>query len=560
VGGLDIMGSDSTLPHFSLPNQMRLGWIDPGWVRTFDFGANPSGAAVTLQALGSFPRSGPPAGRHAGIEVRVRDGWNYYFEYRRTQPGQIGDQGLAGIAGSAEVVVGTDVKTHPGTLLGVVQEAVEAAVGENPARPPILRLAEDADGDGPLLDTTNEDYEETDVTNPTRQHDFRLVFEQVDPADSNAARVRVEYVRAHRPELEIRPAPGRGNWKSPDIDLIGPQGDNRVAKGLHHTIRARVRNKGSLAATNVRVTISWLPFTTSPGSWTNLEQPDPQTIAPNTDAIFEAGWDVPGSLQVAGKEVEHFCVRVAVDRFVNPLDASQDEIVVHNNWAQSNFDTKVVAHGSPSDRTWTGLGISNPLNDAAVYLTIPEQDGRFFRAYVGNEWLNIGPKETRMVEIGYESLSGDPVYGPEFEKAFESGHFERPTRLAFNSFVVAETSQGCSAPELQWGAELQLRPGVRTELVDVRRDGEAVRGRVVERVSSASRPVDRGEVVVVSWRESAPSVQLMEVGNVETDGTFLVRVPDEIMQVINQEPVWGEALYSGSNRWAPCRSGQFPFN
>jgi hypothetical protein len=204
-----------TLPQASIANKMRLGWIDPSWIETFDFGKNPTGHAVTLHAAEALARTGPPAGRKAAIEVRIADGWNYYFEYRRTLGGAMTDQQLATTAGGAQVVLGTDVR---------------ADGAAKPARPVILRLAVDADGNGPLLKAIGEDYEETDVTNPQRQHDFRLVFDQIDPADGNAAHVHVEYIAAHRPELQITPAPGRGDWKSPDIDLVGPGGITRSSR------------------------------------------------------------------------------------------------------------------------------------------------------------------------------------------------------------------------------------------------------------------------------------------------------------------------------------------
>ncbi|MBK8907336.1 MAG: hypothetical protein IPM60_05375 [Rhodospirillales bacterium] len=227
VGALDLMGNDWWLPHFSLPNRMRLGWIDPAWIESIDFGATPTSRTVTLQAAETLLRAGPPPGRRAGIEIRIRPGRNYYFEYRRMQgAAQVGDNGLNRYYPTSQMLVGSDV----------VGDGVDPI-----ARPDILLLPTDADGDGPVLFNANTDYSETDVTDPERQHDFRLVYDQVEPADGNALRVRVDYVRAHRAELQISPAPGRKppgppDWKSPDIDLEGPAGNNVIAKGhlAHH--------------------------------------------------------------------------------------------------------------------------------------------------------------------------------------------------------------------------------------------------------------------------------------------------------------------------------------
>ena len=60
-------------------------------------------------------------------------------------------------------------------------------------------------------------------------------------------------------------------------------------------------------------------------------------------------------------EVEHFCVRADIDRYVDPRNPDHDEIVVSNNWAQSNFNSTNVPFGSPSERAVTGLTITNRL-------------------------------------------------------------------------------------------------------------------------------------------------------------------------------------------------------
>ena len=91
---LDLMAQDEPLRRTS-PCPTACAWAgSTPWIDVFDFGANPNGRAVTLQAAETLARNGPPPGRKAGIEIHVRDGWNYYFEYRRTQAGQVGDQRL----------------------------------------------------------------------------------------------------------------------------------------------------------------------------------------------------------------------------------------------------------------------------------------------------------------------------------------------------------------------------------------------------------------------------------------------------------------------------------
>lgn len=172
---------------------------------------------------------------------------------RREQPGQIGDQKLEDTGGADPFVLGTDLRVS----------------GGESARPPILFLPADVDGDRPVLDTNGGNYRESDTTNPDRMHDFTLTVKQVSAPDMNSANIDVTYVAAHRPQLQVRPAPGRGNFKSPDIELIGPFGPfvSGVLKGMPNVIKVTVHNLGSLAATQVQVQVKWVPFTVSAGDW-----------------------------------------------------------------------------------------------------------------------------------------------------------------------------------------------------------------------------------------------------------------------------------------------------
>jgi len=546
IDNLDIMGFDEDLAHFSLPNRMRLGWIDPQWLDVFDFGQDPNGRPVTLQAIESLKRSGPPAGRHAGIEIRLRDGWNYYFEYRRTQSGQVGDQTLIDDHGTSLLVVGTDVNPD-----GAAE----------PARPHVLLLPIDADGDGPVLNRPGEDYEETDVTNPDRMNDFRLVFGAVNPSDSNAVTVNVEFIQARRPELQITPAPGRGNWKSPDINLEGPGGTNRVAKGLQHTVVAKVQNRGNLAALAVKVKMAWLPFTTSPGNWTSLEQPPEQDIPAGDFRFFRATWDVPSSLQLEDIEVEHFCVKVDVGAYVDPLDPTHSEIVIFNNWAQSNFNSTNVPFGSPSERHVTGVAMSNKLPRTTLYRTVVEQDGRHFRTYLGNAWLRLRPGETRMVDLAYESLAGDPVHGSEFDADFGEKGFERPEHVSLTSQIVPDDPRCCHSPRIWWGAGLEVRAGRKTRIEQCEYNDKGFFGSVRFTADGHTSGVHEGTVNVVSWLAARPDEQFLVSGPVGSSGFFAMTPPADIQNAATRgEPILFEALYLGTNLYAPCRSGlrRFP--
>jgi hypothetical protein len=551
IDDLDPMGNEFSLPDFSLPNRMRLGWIASNWIETFDFSVNPTGHPVTLQAMETLTRSGPPAGRRAGIEIRIRDGWNYYFEYRRTQAAQIGDQGLNSETPGSLLVLGTDV-IGDGLALEPRDIAAETTKG---VRPRILRLPVDVDGDGPVLTAPNQDYAESDVTNPVRMHDFRLVFDQVDPADKNSVQVRVVYEGANRVDLRISPAPGHGNYKSPDIDLDGPAGPNVVSKGVTQTIKVRVHNAGSVAADNVVLKLAWLPFTTKPGDWNNLPGPPPANIPAGGLFEFQAPWMPPAELKIGDDEVEHFCIKAQVDAYVDPRDASHNEITVANNWAQSNFNTTAVAEGSPSERKFSGFTITNPLADPATYLSVAEQDSGLFRAYLGNAWLHLDTGETRFVPVAYESLAGDPVFGKEYRDQFGDLGI-KPNLLSLTSFLIPPNRPGCGAPRPEWGTNLSIHAGHRTRVRDVQMLGEVVRGFVEGVIDGHPESILSGMVNVVLWLAEQPDRQVRSIGTLGAGGRFDAPVTPELITAFeNDAKIFGAAFYLGTGFWAPSRMG-----
>ncbi|MDQ3870812.1 MAG: hypothetical protein M3301_04245, partial [Chloroflexota bacterium] len=534
VATWDLMSTDAVLPHFALAHRMRLGWIDPSWVEAVDFGGNPSSRTVKLRAIEAVTRSGPPPGQRAGVEIRVRDGWNYYFEYRRGQGSQIGDQNLD----VATAILGTDV---------------HQSLADEFERPLIMKLADDVDGDGPVLSAKDRDYEESDVSSPERMHDFVITRGSTSIFDPDTVSVDITYLSAHRAELQISPAPGRGNFKSPDIDLAGPGGANRVVKGQKHTISARVRNAGTKDANDVRIRMSWLPFTTAPGSWTTLPDPPRQAIPAHSTRAFTMDWTPPASLQVDGKEVEHFCVRVDIDRYIDPSDPSGSEIVIFNNWAQSNFDTSAVGHGSPSDRRSTALIVTNKLPDRAIHRTVLDQSSPHFRAYVDRGWVRIDPGETTTTELSYESLAGDPIFGAEFRSAFEATRGE----MMVNDLVartMAVPKQPRDGDIERWGVQLRVRAGLRTRFERFEARGEAASGLIVGGDPGAERPVDGGDIRVVAWPADRPDDQEWMDGTVEGDGTFVVLLANWLVALSRAERVIVSGFYHGTTFFTPCRS------
>jgi hypothetical protein len=513
----DLMASSRPLPHFSIGNRLRLGWIKAAWLRRFDFSASPSGGVVTLHATERLIQSGPPPGRVAGIEVPIQDGWSYLFELRRAQGDQIGDQGLNSLSASRFMVLGTDLRVSRGES----------------ARPPILFLPVDVDGDGPVLDAANEDYKDSDTTNPERMHDFGLVVQAIGAPDADSAQVRVDYIAAHRPQLQIRPAPGRGNFKSPDIDLIGPFGVavTGVVKGVTNGIRITVHNLGTLAATQVQIHVKWLPFTLSAGSWRTLPDPSPFNVPALGITSLVVPWDLPASVKVGDVEAEHFCVRVEIDRYRDPAHPAQEEIVVFDNWAQSNFDSASVSFGSPSQRIRTVGTATNPLGRAATYRFIADQSGDGYRVYVGHAWLRLPPGDTRPLELAYENLSDDPVYGAQFAQNLERIS-SRPNHVAVTSWLVPENTE-CDTPREWWGVALDLRAGRRAWIEDFRRDGELVIARVRASRNDTTIDVTHGDVYLAAWAAENPRRVSVTKGLIRLDGTARVLLSNETLHDID---------------------------
>ena len=225
-------GSRDALPHFTLSNKMRMGWVQPGHLKLYNFqGSSAVAQDITLHAaeLGD-----PPSGRVKGIEIRLGDGWNYYVEYRAEQSAQVTDD------------LPTDRRV---VITDVTSDTYTAPI----ARPPIVFVRNDIDGDGPILGNSA-DLEEKD---PGTQMDLKV--EVISTAVDNAV-VRVSYGSNGKPEPGIRPWTGGPNWQSPDIEIRNDKATADPANyfntpwlGHDNTIVARVRNSGDLLARGVVV-------------------------------------------------------------------------------------------------------------------------------------------------------------------------------------------------------------------------------------------------------------------------------------------------------------------
>lgn len=300
--------------------------------------------------------------------------------------------------------------------------------------------------------------------------------------------------------------------------------------------------------------VSWLPFTTSPGAWTDLPDPAPVTIAAGASNQFQIEWNVPGSIRVNGVESERVCVKATLLHFVDPRDPTH-EINLFNNWAQSNFTTVGVAAGSPSQRISTGVTVTNALRTTATYFNRADHEGSHFRTYIGNAWIRLQPGEMRMVNLEYESLAGDPLYGAEFESDFEQSRMEGPERVAVTRSVVPPGSR-CDIPTVASGVTLALKAGRLTIIDDLQREGDAVGGYVRGHKDAGVFAATTGNVAVFVWNAADPDNKSKWTTTLHANGRFAVMLPVVLLNNIKAGiDLSGETIYSGSAINSPSRSG-----
>lgn len=496
----DIMATDRQLPHFTLPHRLMLGWAQPAWLKLFNFrnAGVDIDEPVTLSPIEDGP---PPPGKFAGIEVRVGDGRNYYFEYRLGQVGQIGDQQLAPDAR----IVGTDVSVPP-----------DPPVIE---RPSILLLSKHSDDDGAILDG-GDHYHEVDSTTPTFPSDFRLdVLEHTE----NDAKVRVRYKVIGKPDPSIRPWPKDAThlWQSPDVEVRNARGDADPAwanvpwHGHDNTVVARVRNRGELSASGVTVSFFVKDYTISAAPETQLGD-DTHDIAPGATVEFTVPWRVPAAPDPNTKQ--HFCVIARIAFYETPTTPPVREMTDANNEAQSNYDRFVSARSVPS-REVTHIAVSNPLSAPAYFFVHAGQNNPLYRTYLEHSWLLLRPGEQRKVKVMFEYAPDAPQsdpHGVEARKRYEY----RP-----NFVNVVGAIENPEDPELHsltlcTGVTAEIATGRSTELRDFQRRGDGLVGRVMR---MDGYPVPVGAVVLTATDDEGE--ERSAAAEVSEEGWFYAEAP-----------------------------------
>lgn len=525
-----------------LVEKMMLGWVEAGHVFSLSFAtAGPVDEEVVLHAsdLGV-----PPAGRHSAAEIRIADGSNYYFEYRREQPTTFKDQDVP----ADRTVVGTDCRS------GIAP----------PDRRNILRLRDDSDADRGEFQL-NDDYEEQDTSAAAYPNDFKMTVLET---AADFARIRIQYGDA-KPDPQIRPWAPSTNWKSPDLRVTNARNlaDNAFSdipwEGHDNRIVATVRNPGQVDATAVRVNFFVKDFTLGGGAESPLGS-DTHSVGSGDEVEFTSSvaW-VPPPLSTILPFLNirpHYCVIARIAEYKDPGNPAIREITLDNNEAQSNYTQLISVTASPSSREMGVVKVTNPLSSAADCRVIVRQTSPLFRTYVDKAWVHLSPGEERDVLFMTESMLGDPTLEPWVHSEEHTGRVhgmasDRLIDMTPNSLRltgIADDHDSCHG-FVTGGAHVLVRAAWATEFVDFGL-GEVVgmahfpsgdlRGRV-ERVDSGDG-VD-GTVLVTVTPPNAPAREEVRQAQI-SNGDFQVQLGDVERGSVVQ------AHYLGDFQLAPCDS------
>lgn len=491
MGGWDVMADQGGLPHPCLVHRMRVGWVPREALRLYNFQtiAGYVDETVTLRAA---ELADPPAGSYSGIEVRIAPDWNYYFEYRAAQPGQIGDHHLP----EDQRVLGTDV---------MYGENVETIT----RRKPVMLLEQDADGDGPVLGPGT-DYKDQDTSSgiPT---DFSVTVLSV---DDTSAQVRVRYGVSSQPDPMITPW-SPPVYQSPDIVIHNARSDADPAwlnvpwEDHVNTVVATVHNAGAMNAPAVHVDFRVFDYTVdSSPTQSQLFGDDDQDVPAKGSAAFTTTW--------RPLTASHYCIQTRIRHYQTPGPNSVMEATEFNNVAQSNYDQFISRTASPPSREMTSVSVHNPYPvDLRVHLRTIRSTSPLFRTYLEHTWLVLQPGETRDIRVMFEYAHlEDPVHVPELER-----YVGKPNEVSISAVAQLKTSPPFEAHLPMGGVTARVLRGRATTFDRFGLDTPVVFGRVV--AGDTGEPVTAGSVIVTvrSGRTEGDHVTALS-----GDGRFSLRL------------------------------------
>jgi len=519
-------GSRNRMPHYTVSNKMRMGWIDPAHLRLYNFQG--SSAALQDVTLHAAELGAPPAGQFRAIEIRLGDGWNYYVEYRAEQAGLSSDD----LVTDRRVVI-TDVTSD--------------TFSTPTARPPIVFVRNDIDGDGPLLGTSA-DLEEKD---PGTQMDLKI--EVVSTAGDNAV-VRLSYGANGKPEPGIRPWDGGPTWQSADIEVRNDKTAADPAKyfntpwlGHDNTIVARIRNSGDLLAKGVVVDFFVTEYSTGDGPWVPLPSAT-KDIGPGATEEFTTLWNPDAA------DGKHYCIIVRIRLYQDPANLAVVDQNIYNNEARSNYTKFVSASASPSSRVGASVLLANPFAGSALVFADVKKTHPQHRVFVDHQWLRVDGKGQAPVQVWDEALWGHPEwkYSGVDDPRHQRGPgllWEVPNQVSVTGWAERPFEADCGARTLTGGVGMRVDAGRETH-IEIR---TARQNYVVGRVLFADdgSGVGSGGIALIEVAAGPGKTFTMPV-EVGPQGQF----GRDFANPFGADTAWVQVHYLGSYGAAPSETGE----
>ena len=519
----DPMDWEGTLPHFCLPHRMMLGWIPANWVKLYDF-QNLGTTVDDTITLNAIELGAPPAGRFAGVEVRIADGHNYYFEYRIGQPAEIGDENLV----------------PNGRVVGI--DVVEPPANPIITRPDMLLLAQHSDDSGAVLDT-GQFYHELDTTSPTFPSDFRV---DVLSRNANSATIRVRYTVIGKPDPSIRPWPrdAAHPWQSPDIEVQNPKTmadpanwANVPWNGHTNTVIAKVKNRGTLSAPGVVVNFFVKDYTIGGAPETFLGF-DRQDIVPGATVNFQTTWNPPDLPEA------HFCIIARIDFYQTPTVPPVLELTPFNNEAQSNYDRFISASASPASREISNVTIGNPYDKPTRFFLRGGHNNPLYRTYLETTCVTLNPNEVRQIQVMFEFDPQQFMSSPKFRD--DRGNLEKylhtPNTVSFVGYIEDPNDKKLHTASLLSGAMAEVVSGRATTMVRFGNDGLIAFGNVQTKDNKDAVP--DGKAIIAVKTKTKP--ELTYLTSDVLNGFFRNVLPEDWLTA--------QAFYLPSRGFGECQS------
>jgi len=494
LGNWELMAWENLIPQFTIAHRLMLGWIKPEWMKLYNFAEGapppPVNETITLNAIENCPLPGGsfPAGRFAGIEVRIADGRNYYVEYRKGQAPEISDKSL------------------PTDSAALVTDVISSGYPTPIDRPGLLKVPNDPDGDGSVL-VNGLDYEETDMTNGlTYPVPFRIVVNGIDGTKAN---VTIQYGTNNRPDPSIRPWPAGPDrpYQSPDIEvqnarnMADPTWFNVPWAGHANTVIARIKNAGSLNAPKVRAEF-YVKDNTVGGA--------PDTFLDDVTLDVNVGDTVPFTTPDSWipPSEGHFCISVRIPLYQLPSNPAVVEMTELNNFAQSNYDRFISKTASSASREISHLTIGNPYPLPTRIYIFPNQTNPLYRTYLEHTSVCLNPGETRKVKVMFEYdpqlifripvSVGDRTIDDSnryLGEKIASDFRRKPNHARFAGFIENPFDPHRHVKEFFGGTEMEIVTGKKTSFEYFYKDGSIVGGAVV--TEDNKQRLSSGKVIII---------------------------------------------------------------